>query len=94
MTDGKKHHGNYHHHLVLVKLLLLKKFSRNTNLSRYQYHIQRDHFRTNEVDGVDYHFVSTKEKFTNLIRMVKNFMSTLKYLITIMEHLKKMLMKQ
>ena len=40
--------------------------------------------RSNEVDGVDYHFVSQK----NLKELIKekNFMNMLKYLKIIMEH--------
>ena len=40
--------------------------------------------RSNEVDGVDYNFI-TKKKFEELIK-IKNFMNTLKYLTIIMEH--------
>ena len=39
--------------------------------------------RPNEIDGVDYHFVS-KEEFEKLIKKII-FMNTLKYLIIIME---------
>ena len=49
--------------------------------------------RSNEVDGVDYNFVS-KEKFTRINRTKKNFMNMLKYSKIIMEHQKKMLMKK
>ena len=48
--------------------------------------------RSNEVDGVDYHFVST-ERFEDLINK-KNFMNTPKFLKIIMELLRKMLTKQ
>ena len=41
--------------------------------------------------AVDYHFVSHKN-FKNLLRK-QNFMNMQKYLATIMEHQKKMLMK-
>ena len=47
--------------------------------------------RPNEIDGVDYYFISKKE-FQKLIDE-KNFMNTLKFLIIIMELLKKLLMK-
>ena len=40
--------------------------------------------RSNEVDGVDYNFVSNEE-FEKLIKE-KNFMNMLKYLKIIMEH--------
>ena len=43
--------------------------------------------RSNEVNGVDYHFISEKI-FKELIDQ-KNFMSMRKYLRIIMEHLKK-----
>ena len=43
--------------------------------------------RSNEVDGVDYFFVSHKQ-FEELIKK-NNFMNMLKFLKTIMEHLKK-----
>ena len=39
--------------------------------------------RPNEIDGVDYHFVS-KENLKNLLKKII-FMNTLKYLIIIME---------
>ena len=42
--------------------------------------------RPNEIDGVDYHFVS-KSKFENLLMKII-FMNMQKYLITIMEHRK------
>ena len=48
--------------------------------------------RSNEVDGVDYFFI-TKSKFEDLIKK-KIFMSMLKFLKIIMERLKKMLMKR
>ena len=43
--------------------------------------------RSNEVDGVDYYFIS-KEKFEKFINE-KNFMNMQKFLTIIMEHLKK-----
>ena len=42
--------------------------------------------RPNEIDGVDYHFVS-KDEFEKLIKKII-FMNMLKYLIIIMEHQK------
>ena len=47
--------------------------------------------RSNEIDGVDYHFVSTAE-FKDLVKKI-NFMSMQKYLKITMAHLNIMLMK-
>ena len=40
------------------KTTLTKKFNKNTNHLKFQYHILQDQPRSNEVDGVDYYFVN------------------------------------
>ena len=45
--------------------------------------------RPNEVEGIDYYFINEND-FQKLIKK-KNFMNTQKFLIIIMEHLKKLL---
>ena len=46
------------------KTTLAKKFNKNINHLKSQYLIQQDLLGSNEVDGVDYHFVHIK-KFEN-----------------------------
>ena len=70
--------------LVLVKQLLTKKIQQKyKNFKISVSHTTRTP-RSNEVDGVDYHFVS-KEKFKELIDK-ENFMNMQKFLKIIMEH--------
>ena len=62
--------GKYHGYIIISiwswKTTLTKKFNRNINLSKFQFPIQPDP-RSNEVNGVDYHFVS-KDNFEKLLK--------------------------
>ena len=43
------------------KTTITKKFSKNTARLKFLFHTQLEQPRSNEVDGVDYNFVSNKE---------------------------------
>ena len=66
------------------KTTLQKKFNKNINLLKFQFHMTTRAPRSNEGDGVDYQFTSKKE-FENLINQ-KSFMNMQKFLKIIMVH--------
>ena len=68
------------------KTTLTKKFNKNIKTSKSLFLAPQEHLRNNEVDGVDYHFIS-KKKFEELIKnnsfyntrkFLKNYYGTLK----------------
>ena len=85
----------YNGYIILLsgvgKTTLTKKFSKKYSSFKISVSHTTRSARSNEVEGVDYHFVS-REEFEKLIKE-KNFMNMLKFLIIIMVHQKKMLMK-